>query len=78
MQNTVHGFSATTNRALIDKALPVPETLEAHDAHIALVAATFGNIHYIPEQLADYRSHGNNVSGPENDYLVKSYKKPVL
>ena len=74
MQNTVHGFSATTNRALIDKALPVPETLEAHDAHIALVAATFGNIHYIPEQLADYRSHGNNVSGPENDYLVKSYK----
>lgn len=68
VQNIVYGFSATANKTLVNKALPVPKKLDMHDTHLALVAATFGNIKYIPEQLADYRVHDKNVSGGKNPF----------
>ncbi len=74
VQPTVHGFAATVNKALIDKALPLPQVLDMHDNYITLVAQTFGHINYIPEQLANYRIHENNVAGGQNEFYNLSSK----
>lgn len=62
-QNLVTGCTAVLNRSLRDKAFPLPETVMMHDWWLALVAATFGQIGYIPDQTLLYRQHGKNDTG---------------
>jgi hypothetical protein len=68
LQNTVTGFTATTNRALIDKISPLPHSTSFHDLYLAFAAGTFGHIGFIPEQLADYRIHDKNAVGGKNPF----------
>jgi glycosyltransferase involved in cell wall biosynthesis len=61
--NTVTGCTAMMNEALLRKALPIPPTAMMHDWWLALVAAAFGKIHFIPDRLVQYRQHGQNTLG---------------
>lgn len=61
--NTVTGCAAIVNRALLDRARPVPLEAVMHDHWLALVAATMGRIHYVDESTILYRQHGNNAIG---------------
>jgi glycosyltransferase involved in cell wall biosynthesis len=61
--NTVTGCAAIVNRALYQRARPVPLEAVMHDHWLALVAATLGRIHYVDESTILYRQHGNNALG---------------
>jgi glycosyltransferase involved in cell wall biosynthesis len=65
IKNTVTGCALLANRALIEKARPVPDEAAMHDHWLALVAATFGHIEAISEPLVSYRQHGNNAVGAQ-------------
>lgn len=60
--NDVHGFSMTVNRSLLEVALPFPPNAMGHDGVLGCLASQIGLIEFIPEQLADYRKHDNNLS----------------
>jgi glycosyltransferase involved in cell wall biosynthesis len=61
--NTVTGCTALLNEALLRKALPIPATAIMHDWWLALVAAAFGQLHFLPEPAVLYRQHGGNTLG---------------
>lgn len=63
--NFVTGCTALLNRPLLDAALPFPPSAVLHDWWVALCAAAFGQIHYLPEPTVLYRQHGSNVVGAE-------------
>ncbi|WP_036606986.1 glycosyltransferase family 2 protein [Oribacterium sp. P6A1] len=65
VQNNVVGGAMMINRALAELITEVPEHCVMHDQWIALVAAAFGEIRFIPESLYKYRQHGSNVLGAE-------------
>ena len=65
-QNLVTGCTAAMNRALRDKALPIPDNVMMHDWWLALVATTFGQISSIPETTMFYRQHGKNDTGAKS------------
>lgn len=63
ISNTVTGCTALMNRALVERATPVPAEAIMHDWWISLVASAFGKRQYLCESLVDYRQHGNNTIG---------------
>lgn len=63
LQNVVTGCALMANRALLDKALPLPKNAIMHDWWLALVASSFGIVEAMPETLVKYRQHGNNSLG---------------
>lgn len=63
VQNAVTGCSLLMNRALVNKAMPIPEEAIQHDWWIALVAAAFGYIKEIEEPSILYRQHTANAVG---------------
>ncbi len=65
VQNNVVGGALMMNRALAQLIREIPEHCVMHDQWIALVAAAFGEIRFIPESLYKYRQHGDNVLGAE-------------
>lgn len=63
VQNNVVGASVLFNRALRNRIHSVPQSAVMHDHWIALAAAAFGRIGYLPEATYDYRQHAENVIG---------------
>lgn len=63
LSNTVTGCTAMVNEALLERALPVPDNAVMHDWWLALIAAAFGQIEFIPESLVRYRQHEQNAVG---------------
>jgi glycosyltransferase involved in cell wall biosynthesis len=63
MQNNITGCTMIINKALRDISLPIPEGVMMHDWWVALVAASFGVIDYLPQATILYRQHGSNVEG---------------
>ena len=63
VQNCATGCTVMINRALADRALPIPEAAMMHDWWLALVAACFGRIGYVDEATVLYRQHGANDTG---------------
>jgi glycosyltransferase involved in cell wall biosynthesis len=63
LQNVVTGCALMANRALLNKALPLPQEAVMHDWWLALVASSFGIIEALPESLVKYRQHGGNSLG---------------
>ena len=63
VQNYVTGCTVMINRALKNKALPIPENAVMHDWWLALVASAFGKIQTINAPLMYYRQHGGNQVG---------------
>lgn len=70
--NHIPGCSMLVNRALIDKALPVPANFRMHDWWFVMVAAAFGVIDYLDRPLLKYRQHGSNTFG------VRPHRKPLI
>ena len=58
----VMGNTVFMNRALVEKVLPFPESLEVHDYWIGIVAEIVGSRKTLHEPLVSYRLHGSNVS----------------
>jgi hypothetical protein len=67
-RNEVTGCATGCNRALLELALPVPESAIMHDWWLALFAGFFGRLIPVRESLVSYRQHGSNVIG------AKSYR----
>lgn len=63
MSNTVTGCTAMMNRALYERARPIPEDAALHDHWLALVAASTGYISCLRQSTILYRQHGGNTIG---------------
>ncbi len=65
LTNVVTGCTALLNRALVQKALPIPAEALMHDWWLALVASAFGQIALAEQPGVLYRQHGANVLGAQ-------------
>lgn len=61
--NVATGCTIIMNRALYEKARPIPPEAMMHDHWLALVAAALGAIAYVDEAPILYRQHGGNLIG---------------
>ncbi len=75
IQNTVTGCASIINRALLNKALPVPDEAIMHDWWLALTASATGGIHAIHEPLVLYRQHEKNTLGAKSWSLTAAWKR---
>jgi len=62
-QNVVTGCTAVLNRALVDRAVPIPATAVHHDWWLGLVALTSGQVEPLEHRTVRYRQHGHNAVG---------------
>jgi glycosyltransferase involved in cell wall biosynthesis len=62
-QNVASGCTMLFNRALLNKAMPIPEQAYMHDWWLALVANKCGKLELIDKPLIKYRQHDNNAIG---------------
>lgn len=65
IQNTVPGCTMLVNRALLEAALPIPESAVMHDWWLLLVAHALGEVRCVPKALLDYRQHESNTLGAD-------------
>ncbi len=72
VQNNVTGCTVIMNRPLINlvAAHGKARDLFMHDWFIALTAAAFGRIVFVPQPLTAYRQHGGNAIGASRSGLV--------
>jgi glycosyltransferase involved in cell wall biosynthesis len=63
--NVATGCTILVNRALYERARPIPPEAMMHDHWLALVAATLGAISCIARPTILYRQHGANVIGAQ-------------
>lgn len=71
LQNIPTGCTVMINRALREKATPIPADAAMHDWWLTLVASVFGKSGYVSEATALYRQHGMNVCGVTKWSLFK-------
>ena len=73
VQNNVTGCAVLINRVLADLALKYgdPGRMVMHDWFLALTAAAFGRVVFIPEKLVRYRQHAENVKGASSNGLFR-------
>jgi hypothetical protein len=74
LMNVATGCSIMINRPLLNLALPIPPEAMMHDWWLALVAAAFGHIGYVPESTAMYRQHGANDTGAKKWDFIDTFK----
>ncbi|WP_167737499.1 glycosyltransferase family 2 protein [Sphingomonas parva] len=63
LTNVATGCTAMANRALYERARPIPPEATWHDHWLALTAAIHGNIRFVAESTILYRQHGANEVG---------------
>jgi glycosyltransferase involved in cell wall biosynthesis len=63
VQNVVTGCASMINRALLQKAVPIPPGALMHDWWLALAAAAFGRVQCLRQSTMLYRQHGDNQIG---------------
>ncbi|MGA2033889.1 MAG: glycosyltransferase family 2 protein [Thermoguttaceae bacterium] len=63
VQNIATGCTIMINRALLERAAPLPRQSVLHDWWLALVAAAFGCLEFLPEATVLYRQHADNRVG---------------
>ncbi len=66
MENKLIGCTVMVNDALVKKITVLPTKARFHDWWIALLAASFGQIGYLPEATINYRQHSNNMVGNQS------------
>lgn len=74
-QNIVTGCTCGINRSMAKLAGQClrPEETVMHDWWLALTAARFGHMVYLPESTIDYRQHGKNSVGAKNVRSLKYF-----
>lgn len=75
VQNVAQGCTMCFNRALIQKALPIPDEAIMHDWWFMLVASAFGKIDFIKKPTMLYRQHGNNEVGANSYGVISSCRR---
>lgn len=81
VQNVVTGCTVMVNRALLERALPIPTEAIMHDWWLGLVAAAFGKVGYVPEATILYRQHGANHTGAKRwglPYILRELREGVV
>jgi glycosyltransferase involved in cell wall biosynthesis len=63
MENKMIGCTVLFNEALFLKMHTIPQNARYHDWWVALIAASFGSISFLPSPTLYYRQHSNNVVG---------------
>lgn len=63
VMNSFPGCAMACNRALLQRALPIPNEAIMHDWWLALVAGGCGTITVLDQPLAAYRLHATNAVG---------------
>ncbi|HVJ80437.1 MAG TPA: glycosyltransferase family 2 protein [Planctomycetia bacterium] len=66
VQNFATGCTMLANRALVQRALPIPEEAVMHDWWLAIAAAATGKLLFLPEATVRYRQHGGNRLGAQS------------
>ncbi|MEO7122215.1 MAG: glycosyltransferase family 2 protein [Lacisediminihabitans sp.] len=77
-RNLVTGATAAFRRTLLENAAPF-EMAWVHDEWLAIIAAATSEVDWMPEQLIDYRQHGQNqigVSVPTLRYKIGRVFEP--
>lgn len=74
-KNVVNGNTQAINRSLRNRSLECVDFSGTmmHDWWIAITAARFGEIVYLPEQTVLYRQHGDNSVGANNAHTAWFY-----
>lgn len=62
-QNHIVGCTLLGNKALLEKATPLPPDTYMHDWWLGLFTAFFGITEFIPQSLVAYRQHSTNQVG---------------
>jgi len=75
-RNVVTGATVAVRRRAVERARPFPESW-IHDEWLAVVASATGEIDMIEESLIDYRQHGANQIGVEQETLNSALAKLV-
>lgn len=79
LNNPVTGCTLMFKGSLLDKIIPFPQGIPAHDQWIALNAILYSGIKYIHEPLIGYRQHSNNQIGANvHDRSILSRIKAVI
>lgn len=66
MENKLIGCTVMVNRELAGRLKQLPEKARFHDWWVAMIAAAFGHIGYLPEATLYYRQHGGNMVGNQS------------
>lgn len=69
--STVYGCTTVFNRALAELGALIPTDVPMHDQWLALLAASVGELFYVPRQTILYRQHGGNVVGAKRKNVVE-------
>ena len=79
-RNVVTGCTVMINRALAELAGRQQDfsRVRMHDWYLAQLAAACGTLAYLPEATMDYRIHGANVVGGNNDPALRKLIKKAL
>lgn len=79
-QNIVTGCTLMLNRALCEKATPVPDAAVMHDWWIALIASSQGHIAFIDRATLSYRQHGTNTLGAQQGglHMMRRYYRQLF
>lgn len=72
--NPFQGTSSMYSRELIEKALPIPEGIEYHDAWLSACACCDRGLNYSSTLITNYRIHSANVSGNHQISFLKQVK----
>lgn len=69
--NNALSCSIMINRALLERAFPIPAQAYMHDHWLNLVASAFGHVEWIPDKTVYYRQHRNNWIGARPSVKTK-------
>jgi len=79
VENVITGCTVMMNRKLVEMCLPFGKQIIMHDWWMGLVAALYGRLAYIEEQLVCYRQHDRNVIGARsNRNKIKDFIRKLL
>jgi glycosyltransferase involved in cell wall biosynthesis len=76
VQNNVTGCTVIINKALVQKATPIPKEVIMHDWWLALVASALGEIGFINNSTIMYRQHSMNDTGAKS-YSLSYFLKRI-
>ncbi|MDH5929504.1 glycosyltransferase [Vibrio lentus] len=72
VRNIYPGCTMAFNRALLEKALPVPKSAIMHDWWLLSVSLLTGEVGFVNQSTMLYRQHGNNTLGAHKSSPLKS------
>lgn len=78
-RNSYMGCCMAFKRSILEKAMPFPSHIMAHDQWLGLIAEVYGKVIFQPERLISHRRHNKNASTTfyksKNDFVSKfSYR----